>query len=370
MANSGHAESNDVVAVLTDSRGFDTYYLNDRYETWYGADKTFAHRLGRRLLLERAPPVDTVHIPDHFRSGTIENNLLRLGLCDPSYVVLCDGIWETLLNRELLIDYVTEQIRESALGDPDPLRLEVSHQAVTELFLAGKLAISPALYAARIGRIVSYFARRRRAVCWLSLLVPSPDHKDGIHYAGDYKCLPGWGRCLEAVNQSVKEMLLLWGATYVDLQALMAASGGETACLLDQWHFTEAFHQRVADSLYALVTAALDAAPLAPDHASHAAIVPGKAGGGALVVIGDAAQAWCRQVEGRFDANPVSLGDAARLEAATIVLVDPVEKRDETARDLLDRCPPSTIVIYPEEIDGIENPPPSTARATPRGGER
>jgi hypothetical protein len=370
MTISGQAESNDVVAVLTDSRGFDTYFLNDRYETWYGADKTFAHRLGRRLLLEREASTDTVHIPDHFRSGTIENNLLRLGLCDPSYVVLCDGIWETLLNRELLIDYVAEQIRDAALGDPDPLRLEVSHQAVTDLFLADKLAISPTRYAERIGRIVSYFVRRRRTVCWLSLLVPSPDHKDGIHYAGDYKCLPEWGRCLEAVNQRVREMLLLWGATYVDLQALMAASGGESACLLDQWHFTEAFHQRVADTLYALVSAELDAVPLASDHASHAAIVPGKPGGGALMVTGDEAQAWCEQVVGRFDANPVSLGDAACLDAATIVLVEPVEKRDETARDLLDKCPSSTIVIYPEEIDGIENPPPSTAQATPRGGER
>ncbi len=370
MPPSHSTQTNDVVAVLTDSRGFDTYFLNDRYEAWYGADKTFACRLGRRLLLERAPPTDTVHLPDHFRSGTVENNLLRLGLCDPRYVVLCDGIWETLLNRERLIDYVAEQIRDAALGDAEPLCLEVSHQAITRLFLADKMAISPTGYAEQVGRIVSYFVRRRREVCWLSLLVPSPGHKDGVHYAGDYKCPPEWARCLEAVNRSVAEMLALWDATYVDLQTLMAASGGESVCLLDQWHFTETFHQRVADRLFELVTAELDATTLPRDHASHAVIVPGKTGGGPLAVVGGAADAWCRDTESRFDAHPVSPGDAARLEAATILLLEPVEQRDVTARALLAKCPHGTIVVYPEEIDGIDNPPPSGTRQRPRGGER
>lgn len=356
-----------VVAVLTDSRGFDTYYLNDRYEAWYGADKAFPAVLGHRLLLDPSCALHAVQIPDHFRSGTVENNLLRLGLCDPSYVVLCDGIWETLINREHLVDYVTDRIRERSLSDDDPLEIEVSHKAVTRLYLSNALSVSPARYAERIERLVSFFVRRRRNICWLSLLVPAPSHKNRIHYAGDYKCSPEWQQCLNAINHGIEDVLGRWGATYVDLQALMEESGGESACLLDQWHFTEAFHSRVADKLFGVISRELEAVvPLPPDHASRNFIVPGKAGDTPMVVVGEGNDLWCRDMGDNFEARPVSLEAAADARADVILLTEPVGTRDSVARELLATCAANTIVVYPDEIDGIKNAP----EAGGRGGER
>lgn len=360
------SDEREIVAVLTDSRGFDTYYLNDRYESWYGADRIFPALLRRHLLGRKDPPLDAVHIPDHFRSGTVENNLLRLGLCDPVHVVLCDGIWETLLNRGHLVDYVTARIGDAVLDAPDPVRLDLSHETVTRLFLENRLPVSPGRYADRIGRIASYFARRRRRLCWLSLLIPDPAHKAGVHYAGDYRYPPGWQRCLAAVNERVKTALDAWGATYVDLDPLMCRAGGEAAALLDQWHFTADFHALVAEALDDLVTGEFASHdPLSADHVSHRFMVPGKVGAGPLYAVGDAAVEWCRKTAESHGAEPVN-ENAVALADAALVVVDPPETRDVTARRLLSACPASTIVVYPEEIAGIDNPV-----GTPqRGAER
>lgn len=361
------SERREIVAVLTDSRGFDTYYLNDRYESWYGADRIFPALLRRHLLRRSQPPLDAVHIPDHFRSGTIENNLLRLGLCDPVYVVLCDGIWETLLNRGHLVDYVTARIGDAALDAPAPERLDLSHDAITRLFLDDKLPVSPGRYADRIGRIASYFARRRRRLCWLSLLIPDPAHKAGVHCAGDYRYPPGWQRCLAAVNERVKTALDAWGASYVDLDPLMRRAGGEAAALLDQWHFTAAFHAVVAAALDDLIIREIGSRdPLPADHVSRRFMVPGKAGAGPLHAIGDTAAEWCRETANIHGAEPVSERTAAALEDAALVVVDPPETRDATARRLLSACAASTIILYPEEIAGIDNP----VGTRQRGAER
>ena len=131
--------------------------------------------------------------------------------------------------RSQPLHHRTERLGDAALDAAEPTRLDLSHEAITRLFLEDKLPVSPGRYADRICRIASYFARRRRRLCWLSLLVPDPAHKAGVHYAGDYRYPPGWQRCLAAVNDRVKKALDAWGATYVDLDPLMRRAGGEAA---------------------------------------------------------------------------------------------------------------------------------------------
>ena len=112
------------IAILADSRGFDTYFLNPAYgEAGYGYDRTFAFVLRRALLSEADPVADVCHIPDHFRAATIENNIIRLGLTDPAMVVLLDGIWETLLSKADFLRWAEREISDHEWRDGEKLDL-------------------------------------------------------------------------------------------------------------------------------------------------------------------------------------------------------------------------------------------------------
>ena len=150
------------VTVLGDSRAFDTYYTKANYAIRYGYDATFPHLWRSAALGNPGANYDVVHIPDHFRSGTVQNNIVRLALTNPSVIVLLDGIWETLLNKVYFIEYAKTHA-------PD---LEYSRERLVELFKSGKLSVSPVGFVERTRALVSYFRRRRRQAVYMTLPVP------------------------------------------------------------------------------------------------------------------------------------------------------------------------------------------------------
>lgn len=326
-----------IVTVLADSRGLDTYYLNSRYPSGYGIDRVFATRLNRKLLLDQASAnLEAVLVPDHFRAGSTESRILRLALTDPVVIVLCDGIWETLLNREKHFQRAEQQglLPSGLFGSETRPDRETAGSVLTEMFLNGSLDVSPGGYAASLGQIVGYFARRRRHVYWLSLPVPPAGHRNGVHYAGNYRPLPGWGRCLNAINDVARRVLDFWGQSIVSLDPLIDALGGADEALLDLWHFTPALHDSLADHLAERIPRKLAAAPVPDRHPSRNAIIPGRVADWPVVELGRDTTVDC-------------LG---HLEDAIVLVTEPdATLRDSTARDVLLRCDESVIVVYPEE---------------------
>ena len=232
-SNGGGAErpALPTVAILADSRGFDTYYLTAAYgDAAYGYQHTFPALLRRDLLSAAQPIADAIHIPDHFRAASVANNILRLALTDPDIVVLLDGIWETLLSKEHFLAYVQRQVQEHDWRGGAALDLSFSSRRLVDLFQAGELPVSPDAYANRLARILSYFRRRGRRCVWLTLPVPPRDHLDGLHYAGNYMTLPEWGECLAALNTRLVPLVERYGGTILDLDALMADAGGAADC--------------------------------------------------------------------------------------------------------------------------------------------
>lgn len=122
------------VAILGDSRTFDTYYYNFQYGEHYGYDKTFPFLLEKLMWASSNGAMDIVHIPDHFRSKSIENNILRLALTDPSMIIMCNGIWESLLNKQIFIEYATEKINTYHSREGGELKLVYSSRAMADLF--------------------------------------------------------------------------------------------------------------------------------------------------------------------------------------------------------------------------------------------
>ena len=89
------------IAGLANSRGLDTYYINPQYPLGYGIDRVFTTQLSRRFRSSETPPnYDAVLKPDDFCGGAMTSKILRSARTDPAVVILCDGIWETLLNRQ------------------------------------------------------------------------------------------------------------------------------------------------------------------------------------------------------------------------------------------------------------------------------
>ncbi len=246
------------VTVLGDSRAFDTYYANASYTTRYGYDATFSHVWRAAALADPDAGYDVVHIPDHFRGGTVQNNIVRLALTDPAVVVLLDGIWETLLNKGHFIEYAKE-------NDPG---LPYSRERLVELFKADRLSVSPRDLAERTRTLVSYFRRRRRQVIYMTLPVPPKAYIGSTYHAGDYTPHADWDECLTAVNTAGTAVAQDYGCEVFDLTGLMTEIGGPEKALIDQWHFSPAFHQEIAKRLAASVTVMLKNAP-GPSHVSH-----------------------------------------------------------------------------------------------------
>jgi len=296
------------VTILGDSRAFDTYYTSAAYSVRYGYDLTFPHIWRAAALADAGSGYDVVHIPDHFRGGTVQNNIVRLALTDPAVVVLLDGIWETLFNKGHFIEYAEQH----AVDEP------YARARLVELFKANRLSVSPQAFAERTRTLVSYFRRRRRQVIHMTLPVPPKDYIGSTYHAGDYKPHDDWGECLAAVNDAAIPMVRAYGGEVLDLTELMNETGGPEVALIDQWHFSPAFHKAIAARLAAMVTGIMSEGP-GSDHVSH----------------------------------DYMLGPSARpLPSDVCVYTGSVE--DET--QVLCGLAPGQILVYPDELETIDNP--------------
>ncbi len=246
------------VTILGDSRAFDTYYTNASYSVRYGYDATFPHIWRRAALADQDAGYDVIHIPDHFRGGTVQNNIVRLALTNPAVVVLLDGIWETLINKGHFIEY-------ASASAPD---LPYSRERLVELFKADKLSVSPGGFAERTRTLISYFRRRQRQVIYMTLPVPPKSYIGSTYHAGDYTPHEDWDECLAAVNSAGVKVAKSYGCAVLDLTKLMTECGGPCEALIDQWHFSPGFHQKIADRLAISVSAMLKETA-GPGHVSH-----------------------------------------------------------------------------------------------------
>jgi hypothetical protein len=296
------------VTILGDSRAFDTYYTSDAYSVRYGYDSTFPHIWRAAALAEAGSGYDVVHIPDHFRGGTVQNNIVRLALTDPAVVVLLDGIWETLINKGHFIEYAEQH----AVDEP------FSRARLVDLFKANRLSVSPRAFAERTRTLVSYFRRRRRQVIHITLSVPPKAYIGSTYHAGDYKPHDDWAECLAAVNEAAAPIVRAYGGEVLDLTELMNETGGPAAALIDQWHFSPAFHEAIAARLAAMVTE-LATEWVGPDHVSH-----------------------------DFMLGP----PVGSLPPDVVVHSGSVD--DEM--QVLDGLAPGQILVYPEELGTVDNP--------------
>lgn len=351
------------VAILGDSRAFDTYYTNDRYEERYGYDSTFPFLLRHMVTADPQLPFEVIHIPDHFRAGTAENNIIRLALLNPAVVVLLDGIWETLIGKEHFVEYATRRIKAHDFRSADEIALRVSGQALVDLYLAGELSVSPSGYAEKQRRLISYFRRRRRQCVWLTLPVPDAAHFDRLHFAGDYRCLPNWGRCLAGINDAVAPMIESYGGHVIDLDRLMAEHGGSGRSLIDQWHFTRSFHATIARCLAEWLRAARPVMPAA--HASNRHMLAGPVRRESVVLCGakDAAAAWTAANRNVTVETVVAMQDSecekitSCAQSSIVVLLEEGVARVGTETRLLRTLSEDKIILYPEELARIVNPP-------------
>jgi len=306
------------VTILGDSRVFDTYFTGPGYRVRYGYDASFPHLWRKAVLQDPAAGYDVVHIPDHFRGGTVQNNIIRLALTNPSIVVLVDGIWDSLINKGHFLQFAEEQVRAFSRTQTEPLDLRYSPTTLVDLFKNNRLSVSPQAFAHRIQQLVSYFRRRRRQVILCSLPVPPKSYVGSTYHAGNYSPIDGWDECLRALNSAIRPIAEAYDARYLDLTALMEDAGGPAASFIDQWHFSPAFHARLADELDRICRAELEHA-IGPDHVSH-----------------------------RFMLGPVA-GDIPRT-------VQVLEGYSDSETKTLSAAPKEDILVYKSEIETINNP--------------
>jgi hypothetical protein len=306
------------ISILGDSRAFDTYYTNNRYDERYGYDKTFPHRWRRIALLDQSASYDVIHIPDHFRSGTVQNNIIRLGLTNPSIVFVLDGIWESLLNKNHFIEFVEIRLRALPKSENSAIDLHYSQSDLVKLFKEDQLSVSPNQFGERARHIISYFRRRKRQVVWMTLPVPPSSYVGSTYHAGNYRPIHGWEECLAALNDAVVPIVTEYGGHVLNLTSEMGAVGGAATALIDQWHFSTAFHAHLANRLHDLTRHLLSQTPN-DGHISNQYMLGGPEGKpGDDVVI--------------YDGDPA----------------------DELT--VLNGLSPSQILLYPSELAQTENP--------------
>ncbi len=359
------------VSVLADSRGFDTYYVNSLYSESYGYHETFPYVLSREFAIEGSH--ELVHIPDHYRGGTVQSNIIRLALTRPDMVVLVNGIWETLLTRDMFLDYVKSEIGQKRQPYSDPLDFRFSGEELVRLFLQDKLVNSPAKYIERERRICSFFLRRGRSAIVFGLPVTPAHHLDGIHFAGNYRCLPEWGRCLEALNVEMRELSRVYACGYFDTDALMRGCGGASACLIDQWHFSRHFHGEIARQLRTCILDAAIRPTLSETQQKY--YMPGVGLDEPCLVYGtgDAARHWVQghpqhRVVGYVasDAECVAqpegiptmdLGAAVETGVRVLVLPEGHQTRwADEAEAVAGFGGAGGVLLYPDEIEELSNP--------------
>lgn len=352
------------VAILGDSRVFDTYYTNDLYRQRYGYNKTFPFLLSKATRA-RNFTCDVVHIPDHFRAGTVENNIIRLALNDPDIVILCDGIWETLVRRQLFDRWLEKQ--------PADTDRTYSTRRLTDLFVANELTVSPKAYAEKQKTIISYFHRRRRRCMWLSLPMPPREHLDRMHFAGNYQCIPEWDECLKAVNEAMGPIVSSYGADWLDLHELVQSNGGFAQCLIDQWHFSESFHAVLASEIERRVIPWLaDCRDHA--HASRRFMLARPLADEPVIVVGkqELISQWRdRNTSANVDLSVVSEAGTSptvlasrcmKSSAACVLFVDPALEHFAFEAAFLSALSPEKIVLTVKDIGAIENPADSDRR--------
>lgn len=306
------------VTVLGDSRAFDTYFTNSHYADRYGYEKTFSHIWRKMALLDSSCDYDVIHIPDHFRGGTVQNNIVRLALTNPAVVVVLDGIWDTLISKRHYSEYVERQQKIGSTANDRALEKDYSSERLARLYVAGELSISPENFAERSRRIVSYFRRRQRQVIWMTLAVPPKSFLGSNYHAGDYRPNADWDECLKALNNAVCPVVEAYGGAVLDMTAEMDVVGGADQAFIDQWHFTPRFHAHIAKALHRRARLLMPDAPGA-GHISH----------------------------------KYMLGSPDGPEPRDVVVYDggPADELDT-----LLSLGPEQIMIYPSELGPIDNP--------------
>jgi hypothetical protein len=306
------------ISILGDSRTFDTYYTNEHYEERYGYDKTFPHLWRRTALRDQSVEYDVIHIPDHFRSGTIQNNIVRLALTNPSIVIVLDGIWESLLNKNHFVQFVEAELRALPKTEDTEIEFSFSQTKLVRLFKSNRLSVSPEQFGERARHIVSYFRRRGRQVIWMTLPVPPRSYVGSTYHAGNYRPISGWEDCLAALNDAVVPTVMDYGGHILDLTNEMEAVGGASSAFIDQWHFSPVFHEHLAGTLHNLAQELLPKTPDA-DHVSNQYMLGGP--------------------EGRPDDDVI------------IYEGDPVDELS-----VLSKLSLAQILLYPDELTKIVNP--------------
>ena len=306
------------VTVLGDSRAFDTYYTNSSYALRYGYDSTFPHLWRRQVFGEPSAGYDVVHIPDHFRGGTVQNNIVRIALTNPNVVVILDGIWETLLNKGHFLDFTSRSAQQPEQISDQDLNRPYSPRYLVDLFKSNLLSVSPKDFAERAYQLISYFRRRQRQIIWMTLPVPPKSYIGSTYHAGDYQPISDWDECLEALNEAVSPVLEAYQCDTVDMTHLMNEFGGPNEAFIDQWHFSPAFHARIADELDHRCRALLPKTP-SSQHVSHSFM----------------------------------LGKPETDLPDTVVIYTGEVADELTAFDQLNS---EQILVYPTELEGIDNP--------------
>ena len=355
------------VAVLGDSRTLDTYYYNSCYDSFYGYHRTFHFLLRKMVLASMKGDFDVIHIPDHFRSHSVENNILRLALIDPAMLILCNGIWETLVNKEMFVEYVNERIKKHDTRSGETLELKYNSRILSELFVQNRLSNSPNRFLGRQQRVVSYFRRRRRQCLLMNLVVPNRTYQNRVHYAGNYRCIPEWDICLGAINEGLQSLAKAYGAILVDTHGLVIENGGFEKNLIDQWHFSESFHRVLAEFFLDLIRSNRDVTDQGIDHVSHQFMLHRGVDRTRILVYGTGNESrdWIRDhpkviveavVEDQktreyFQSIPViGVDDVATTSSKIVLLAVPADERHCREIGLLERVPLEKILLYPEEL--------------------
>ena len=307
-----------IATILGDSRAFDTYFTNSHYAARYGYESTFSHVWRKMALLDSSCDYDVVHIPDHFRGGTVQNNIVRLALTNPTVVVVLDGIWDTLVSKKHFLEYAERRLGDHSSGGGGAQEGDYDPTILSRLFEAGELSISPEGFAERSRHIISYFRRRQRHIIWMTLPVPPKSFVGSNYHAGDYRPNANWDECLRAANEAICPIVEAYGGVVLDMTAEMNAVGGAEKAFIDQWHFTATFHLHLAKVLHQQVRLLLPTAPGA-EHISHSYM----------------------------------LGSPDNPKSRDVILYEG-EPADELG--MFARLAPEQIMVYPSELGPIDNP--------------
>jgi len=361
------------ITILGDSRAFDTYFYNSNYDVFYGYNKTFPYILRRNILLRTNGQIDVVHIPDHFRGGSVENNILRIAMNNPDVVILCNGLWETLVSKKHFIEYANKILERHSTFSGKTLDLSYSSSILAQLFLENQLSNSPFNYREREKCIVSYFKRRRRQCIYMTLSVPDRDYLNRVHYAGNYRCIPEWDICLRAVNDSIESIAASYGINILDINQIIEKNGGPSKCLIDQWHYSTVFHEIVAEHLDSMIHEILEQMTIGEDHISHNFMVSEVIKEGTVTVYGTGQESaqWIIDhpkihVEAVIDEDPVISSFCSipvidenkinTMKSRVILLLTSYENREFVETRLLRKLSYDKIIVYPDELEEINNP--------------